>query len=435
MGQDHGLRKCDGGRRRHVQTPALRYADDRQEQPPMPDHAIPVPSITSVRTLFPGAEKGPYLDTAARGLLYSGARAAIDAILDAQQDGTLDKKQVFKATEDARALFAELIRCEADEVAYTRNITDGIAAFAAALPWQHGDNVIVCDTLEHPANLFPWYGLRDRFGVTVRTVEQDNGVIPLDRLIAAIDGRTRAVSVSSVSFAPGFRFPVAELGRVCRSRGVLLMVDAAQSIGVIDTDVNAWQVDALSASGQKGLMTLYGIGFLYIRRAVAETLSPVYVSRFGVDLGDGHEAEAGDLAHYRLSAGARRFDVGNYNYTAAAAAGASIRLLLELGPRRIEDHVMALAHRFAVRMTEIGLPVFGGVSNAHASHIVTVGRALGSAHDSTGDADMAGLYDHLTENGVRLGVRRDLLRFSFHLYNNDADIDRVVSLCQAWMNR
>jgi selenocysteine lyase/cysteine desulfurase len=398
----------------------------------MPDHTPPAPTLASVRSLFPGAGKGPYFDTAARGLLYSGARSAIDAILDAQEDGTLDKKKAFDATETTRALFAQLIKCEPDEVAYTRNITDGIAAFAAALPWQPGDNVVVCDTLEHPANLFPWYGLRERFGITVKTIAQDNGLIPLDRLIAAIDDRTRAVSVSTVSFSPGFRFPVADLGRHCRARGVRLIVDAAQSIGIIDTDVNAWQVDALSASGQKGLMTLYGIGFLYVRRTVAEAMAPVYVSRFGVDLGEGHEAEGGDLANYRLAAGARRFDVGNYNYTAAAAAGASIRLLLDLGPQRIEDHVMALAHRFAVRMTEIGLPVFGGVSNAHASHIVTVGKALGSAHDSTGDADMAALYDYLTANGVRLGVRRDLLRFSFHIYNNEADIERVVSLCEAW---
>ena len=391
------------------------------------------PYLATVRSLFRGAENGPYLDTAARGLLYSGARSAIDAILDAQEAGTLDKKQAFDTVETTRALFARLIKASPDEIAYTRNITDGIAAFAAALPWRPGDNVIVCDTLEHPANLFPWHGLARKFGITVRSVAQDHGAIPLAGILEAIDARTRVVSVSTVSFAPGFRFPVAALGQACRARGVLLIVDAAQSIGIIDTDVTAWQVDALSASGQKGLMTLYGIGFLYVREAVAATLDPVYVSRFGVDLGDGHEAEAGNLSQYRLAKGARRFDVGNHNYVAAAATGASIRLLLDLGPAAIEAHVMALAHRFATRMTEIGLPVFGGVSNALASHIVTVGRALGEAHDASDDAEMAGLYAYLTEHGVRLGIRRDLLRFSFHIYNNDADIDRVVSLCQAWM--
>jgi selenocysteine lyase/cysteine desulfurase len=401
----------------------------------MPDITPIPPSIAAARACFPGTESGPYLDAAARGLLYSGARAAIDAMLDDQMAGTLDKKKTVETTEITRAAFAELINAHPDEIAYTRNITDGIAAFAAALPWKPGDNVVVCDSLEHPANLFPWYGLARKFDIEVKTVDQDHGSVPLDRLIGAIDGRTRAISVATVSFAPGFRFPVAELGRVCRERGVLLMVDAAQSIGIIHTDVEAWQVDALSASGQKGLMTLYGIGFLYVRQAVAEGLDPVYVSRFGVDIGDGHEAQAGDLTHYRLAPGARRFDVGNHNYLGAAAAGASIRLLLDLGPKRVEAHVMALSHRFAARMTEIGLPVFGGVSNNQASHIVTIGHAMGDAHDATSDTDMASLYDHLTANGVRLTVRRNLLRFSFHLYNNDADVDRVVSLSEAWLKR
>ncbi len=397
--------------------------------------AISTISFSAVPGLFPGVMTSPYLDTAARGLLYAGARAAIDAMLDQQAAGALDKKQAFATAETTRALFAKLIRCAPHEVAYTRNVTDGIAAFASALPWRSGDNVVLCAELEHPANLFPWYGLRERFGIEVRNVAAVDGAIPLRGLVDAIDARTRVVTVSAVSFAPGFRFPVAELGRVCRSRGVLLAVDAAQSIGIVDTDVGAWQVDALAASGQKGLMTLYGIGFLYVREAVAETLAPAYVSRFGVELGDGHEADAGDPANYRLARGALRFDVGNHNYTGAAAAGAAIRLLLDLGPGAVEAHVMGLAHRFALGMTQIGLPVFGGVSNALASHIVTVGEVVGAGHDSVDDPRMASLHDYLAEHGVRLGIRRGLLRFSFHVYNTEADVDRVVVLCRDWLAR
>ncbi len=186
--------------------------------------------------------------------------------------------------------------------------------------------------------------------------------------------------------------------------------------------------------GQQGLMTLYGIGFLYVRGAMAETLDPVYLSRFGVDLGDSHEAESGDAAAYRLAPAARRFDAGSHNYT-AAVAGASIRLLLDLGPKQVEGHVMALAHRFAMRMHEIGMPVFGGVSNAHASHIVTIGRTLGAEHDSFANADMARLYNVFVASGVRLSIRRDLFRFSFHIYNNEPDIERFVGLCENWLAR
>jgi cysteine desulfurase/selenocysteine lyase len=388
-------------------------------------------TFATVRNLFPGALAGPYLDVAARGLLYPGGRAAIDAMLDQQSAGTLDKKAVFAKVEETRALFAALIRATPDEIAYTSNVTDGIATFAAALPWQTGDNVVLCDSLEHPANIFPWYGLGPKFGVEVKSVPQHRGAIPLDRILAAIDERTRVVTMATVSFAPGFRAPVAELGRHCRERGVLLIVDAAQSIGILDTDVNALQVDALAASTQKGLMALYGLGFLYIRAELADRLEPVYLSRFGVDLGDGHEAASGDAAAYRLAKEARRFDVGNYNYMAAAGVCESIRLLLELGPRKVEDHVLALAKRFARQIEGIGLPVYGRANDA--SNIVMIGKTLGFEHDSSTDAEMTGLYDHLTANGVRLGIRRDLLRFSFGIYNNEDDVERVVSLCQDWV--
>jgi cysteine desulfurase/selenocysteine lyase len=388
-----------------------------------------------VRESFPGTRTGPYLDVAARGLLYDGARAALDAYLEQNAAGTLDKGKLFAAVEKTRGLFASLIRATPDEIAFTRNVTDAIATFAASLPWRPGDNVVVCESLEHPANIFPWHGLARRFGITVKRVAQDNGHIPLDGILAGIDEATRVVAVSAVSFAPGFRFPLADLGAECRRRGVLTIVDGAQSVGMIDTDVKALGIDALAASAQKGLMALYGIGFLYVRKELAQTLDPIFLSRFGVDLGDRHEASAGDAGAYKLAAGARRFDVGNYNYAAAVAVAPSLELLLELGTREVEAYLRGLAHDFANGMIDAGLPVFGGRPGNLNSHIVTVGSALGCEHDSAGDRDIADLYAFLGENGVRLGVRRDLLRFSFHIYNNQDDVARVIDLAGQWSRR
>jgi cysteine desulfurase / selenocysteine lyase len=384
-----------------------------------------------VRARFPGTRTGPYLDVSARSLLYDGARAALDAYLDQNATGSLDKGALFAGVEKTRGLFASLIRAEPDEIAFTRNVTDGIATFGASLPWRPGDNVVVCESLEHPANIFPWYGLSKRLGITVKNVPPDNGHIPLEGILAKIDAATRVVAVSAVSFAPGFRFPVAELASECRRRGVLSIVDGAQSVGVIDTDVKALNLDALATSTQKGLMGLYGVGFLYVRKEVSQTLDPVFLSRFGVDLA-GHEASAGDAASYRLAGGTRRFDVGNYNYPAIIAVGPSIELLLGLGSKGVDDFVCGLANDFANGMLDAGLPVFGGRPGPLNSHIVTVGKALGSDHDSAADKEMSDLYAFLIAHGVRLGIRRDLLRFSFHIYNNQADVQRVLDLVRQW---
>jgi selenocysteine lyase/cysteine desulfurase len=388
--------------------------------------------FAEIRKEFPGTQDGPYFDISARCLLYGGARRAFDAYLDRNGRGTLDKKAMFDGVETARRLYAKLIGAEPDEIAFTRNVTDGIASIAAALPWKTGDNVVLCESVEHPANIYPWHGVARRAGVEVKSVDPENGHIPIDAILAKADAKTRAISVSSVSFSPGFRLPMAELGAECRRRGILLVVDGAQSIGVLDTDVHALKIDALAASTQKYLLSVYGMGFLFIRRELAETLDPVFLSRFSIDLGDSHEAGAGDTSDFKLAPGARRFDVGNYNYPAVMAIVESLKLLHELGSAAIEEHVCGLAREFSTKMRDAGIPVFGEKSNAPASHIVAIGSALSDNHDGTGDPEMADLHDYLVANGVRLGIRRGLLRFSFHLYNNSDDIDRAVALARKW---
>jgi cysteine desulfurase / selenocysteine lyase len=390
------------------------------------------PRFERLRAEFPGTKDGPYLDVSARCLLYSGARKAIDSYLDDNGMGTIDKAALFTAVEKTRGLYARLIGATADEIAFTRNVTDAIATIAAALPWKAGENVVLCESIEHPANIFPWHGVAKRTGISIKSVAGKDGHIPVDTIVAAIDKGTRVVAVSSVSFAPGFRTPLAELGAACRTRGVLLVVDGAQSVGVLDIDVKSMNIDVLATSSQKYLMGLYGLGFLYVRQDLAETLDPIMLSRFSVDLGDQHEGSAGDASAYVLLKGARRFDVGNYNYPATVAVGASLQLLLDLGPKDVEAYVCGLTREFADRLLDLGLPVYGGRTNRAGSPIVTVGNMLSTDHDAKGDREMMELHDFLVAKGVRLGVRRGLLRFSFHLYNNRADIDFVVDLVRQW---
>src|SRR5882757_8292089 len=390
--------------------------------------------FAAVRHRFAGTQRGPYCDVAARGLMSDASRTAMEQYLDQATQGTINKAALFAAAEKARGLYASLVGTDAENIAYTRNVTDGIATFAASLDWRPGDSVILCEELEHPANIYPWYGIGRKFGITVRNVRQDRGAVPVQRIVDTIDASCRVVAVSAVSFAPGFRLALAELAAECHRRGVLLVVDAAQSIGVVATDVNALDTDVLAASTQKGLMALYGLGFLYVRPELSATMQPVYLSRFGVAQ-DGHEASLGDPANARYAAGAQRFDVGNFNFPAAITVAPAIELLLTLGPRAVEDHVFGVARHFADRMLGIGLPVYGGRPGAQSSHIVTVGHSLGYDHDAAGDLEMSKLYQHLVANGVRLSIRRDLLRFSFHIYNNRDDVDEVVRLSEQWLHQ
>jgi selenocysteine lyase/cysteine desulfurase len=199
---------------------------------------------------------------------------------------------------------------------------------------------------------------------------------------------------------------------------------------VLENDVARLNIDALAASTQKGLLGLYGMGFLYCRREAAEQLQPAHLSRFGVDLGDASEADLGSF-EYRLAGGARRFDLGNYNFTAAVNADVTLQYLARFGSPAIERYVLGLSHRLARGLMALGLPVSGGEPGAHLAHIVTVGT-MSKGHDSTSDARMQTLHDHLSAHRVRLSIRRGVLRFSLHLYNTERDVDRVLALAEEW---
>lgn len=390
-----------------------------------------VPSITSTAVTgahrdFPATEHLTYMDVAARCVMPRCVRQAIDAHLDQRMLEGGNKPKFFELVEETRSRFATLIHADPDEIAITKNVSEGLNMVATGLDWHPGDNVVLCPELEHPNNVYPWLNLR-RLGVEVRSVPARAGVISADDMLARADTRTRVLTASSVTFAPGFRTDIDALGRACRDRGILFVVDGAQSVGVLATDVRRSCIDALSVSTQKGLLGLYGMGFLYCRREWAEQMRPAYLARFGVIVGEGHEAAMGGF-DFRLQPSARRFDLGNYNFLAAAGANAAIRYLQGWGADAVEAYVVGLAHALARGILELGLPVCGGTPGAHLAHIVTVGRLGSGGHDSTEDPRFAALYKHLIENRVRLSIRRGILRFSLHVHNASRDVERVLDL-------
>jgi selenocysteine lyase/cysteine desulfurase len=387
-----------------------------------------------VRARFPGASEGIYFDVALRGLIPLAAAAAAHAHVDEALHARPRKDAHRALVEHCREMLARLIGAEADEVAITKNVSEGLNLFASSLPWAPGDNVVFCPELEHPNNVFLWYNLRKVRGIEVRAVEADDGRIAVERFAAAADGRTRLLTVAHVSFSPGFVTDVRAIAEVAHARNALLLVDAAQSVGSIRCDVRELGIDALTVATQKSLLAFYGMGFLFVRRALAESLVPAHVARYGMDMG----VEAGETARtggdaLPYAAGARRFDLGNYNYLGAQAAEASLALIESIGPARIEMHLRALATRLVEGLLELGLPVAGGAPGPHLGHIVAVGRSGGGHHDTADDPALNDLYRHVTVNGVRLSIRRGVLRISLGLYNDVSDVDRFLSLVRAWV--
>jgi len=285
---------------------------------------------------------------------------------------------------------------------------------------------VLCVEREHPNNIYIWMHLAKRYGIKITPVESRNGYIHAEDVLAVLDEKTRMVSVSSVSFHPGLRIDLDAVSAVCERRNIFLLVDGVQSAGIQHFDMRQTPISAMAVSTQKGLLGLYGMGFLYCRADWAERLEPVYLARFGVDLGDAHEA-AVNTDHYQLMKGALRFDLGNYNFAGAAAVDRSLQMILELGTQNIEQHTTAVTKRLAEGLADYGLPVVGWPYGLQFANMVTI------SPDDTAPEFNNRLGDALTQEGIKFSVRRNALRFSSHFYNTHDDADRVIDAVRRFL--
>ncbi len=387
-------------------------------------------SIEAFRNGFPALRRGAYLSICDKAILHDDVRAAVDAFLDGMAGGAATRVGHETHVTAARAAFAGMTGAKAHEVAFGRNVSDGINAVVSAMDWKDGDNAVVCLALEHPNNVYPWLRLKRR-GVELRDVPAADGRIDHAAMIEAMDAGTRMVSCASVSFAPGYRADLARIGAAARRNDSLFLVDGVQSAGILMHDFEAENVDAFATSTSKGLLGIYGAGFLYVSDRWAGRLEPAYLSRPAV-AADNDDASAIGGYDYRLQPGARRFEVGSYNLAGAYAVDASLGLLHAVGAAAIEAQALGVAESLREALSAAGVPVSRPAEAAKSSHIVTAGPLDAGGHGFSTTPWVEPLSARLAEAGVVHTVRRGQLRFATHGYNTEADADLVRAALAGW---
>lgn len=390
-------------------------------------HTRDTAPFETFRGLFPAVKRAVPLSICDKMILADPVRAGVDRFMDKLALSTADRVQHEVLVESGREKFARLMNVAPENIAVMRNVSDGINALANALRLQPQDNVVIATGIEHPNNIYPWLRQREN-GVELRDVACVQGRIDYDALMAACDENTRVLSVASVSFAPGYRTDVTRLAEFCNTRDIFLVVDGVQSCGVLHHDLSAEGVGAFATSTSKGLLALYGYGFMYVAPRWLSRLNPVYLSRTGVDVGNGDASAMGER-HYTVHKDARRFELGSYNLAGAYAVDAALDLLLELGSKAVEDHVLALADILREGLVARGYSdVCMPEDDYERSHIVTMGKLDNGGHGFSHDDVITKLSVVLNENNIIHTVRRGQLRFGIHAYNNQADIDAVLAL-------
>ena len=371
------------------------------------------------RDQMPVTRQWAYFDHAAVAPLSAPAADALRDYTDvAASCGDVKWLEWSAKVESLRGLTAELIHCEKDEVALVPNTTAGINFVAGGYPWQSGDNVVLPEG-EFPSNHYPWLNLASR-GVDVKVVPRREGRVDVDDLIAAIDGRTKIISVSWVGYASGFRIDLPRLVDRAHDRGVLVFVDAIQGMGMHPLDLRTCDVDFLSADGHKWMLGPEGGGVAMIRRRHLPLLRCENVGWASVR--NAHLFAAGEL---ELREDAARYETGSANMPGLMAFAASLELFVAVARQHGDD---AISRRVLERASLLrrlivergGKLLFENTPfEIHGSGIVTF------SVDGESPADFR---SRAIENGVVVSCRGGGVRASVHVYNDDADLLRLADL-------
>lgn len=316
---------------------------------------------------------------------------------------------------------ARLIGATSDEIAIVENATVAWNLAFGSIRFEAGDTILTTEA-EYASNFIMYLKARREHGVELVVVPSaETGQIDVAALAAAVDERTRLISISHVPTNGGLVNPAEAVGAVARDAGVPFLLDACQSVGQLEIDVEALGCDFLSATGRKFLRGPRGSGFLYVRRGILDDLEPPMV--------DLHGATWTTADRYQLLPNARRFENWEFNYASVLGLGAAVEEALQWGVAAIEERVVELGASLRTKLSEAGFETFDVGSRLCA--IVTT---------MVPNRDPAEVRDLLFEAGINVSVtgvdttridaeRRglpDLIRLSPHYYNTEEELDAAV---------
>lgn len=366
-----------------------------------------------IRDSFPAARKFTYLNTAAIGPMPTVALEAVTAQLaEVVNSGSDNIREWLKTKERVRELVASMLGVRANDIAWTRNTSDGFCAAAAGMTWRSGDN-IVSFANEFPANFYPWRTVRDRFGVELRLCLERNGRVDIEELCSMIDDRTRLVSVSAVQYASGHLLDLERIGRAVRRRDALFAVDIIQAFGAMPIDLPGQYVDIAAGAGYKWLCAPEGCGIFYLNERASQRIKPGAYGWTAVE-------EAWDFAdrEQAFRGGASVWETGMGGTALLCGLEASLRLLISAGLERIAAYLRELTDFLCEIIPASRYEIVSPRSEMERSQIVSLRPVNGMTADE--------IEVHLAREQVNVSSRAGSIRVAPHFFNSFEDIERFA---------
>jgi selenocysteine lyase/cysteine desulfurase len=367
--------------------------------------------IRTFRAQFPIAGRRSYLYNGALTPTADPVRRELDRWTRDWQLDPIARYDNFEPELDSlRDAFARLVGADPDEIAVTDNTSRASNLVVSCLRTRPGSNVVIDDTT-YPSAAYPWPAMTDH---ELRRVEASSSADPLDAVGSQVDDETVAVCVSHVSPESGFRHDLAPLAALAHQHGAVLVVDAAQTTGVVPIDVAAEGVDALVTTAMKWLLGPPGIGLAYVSRVLLDDAPVQQVGYMGVDLEMSEDWPMTEMPPLRNDG--RRLELGLPALMGLGPARAGIELLEQVGIPVIEQRVAELVNTAIAGLLERGVRVRTPTDAARRAGVIAI------EHDSAVE-----LAAHLRANGVDIGgYPWGVARIDPHAFNDEDDIAALL---------
>jgi selenocysteine lyase/cysteine desulfurase len=300
-----------------------------------------------------------------------------------------------------------------DDIALVKNTSEALSFVAYGLDWHTGDNIVSSDQ-EFPSNRIVWQSLANQ-GVQFREADLASTPSPEDALFALVDANTRLISISSIQFASGLRLDLDRIGKFCQQHNILFCVDAIQSLGAVEFDVQACQADFVMADGHKWMLGPEGLGVFYTTPTAREKLRLTQYGWHMMQNTHNYENKPWDIHPT-----AQRFECGSPNMLGIHAFSASLSLLLELGMLAVESSILENSNYLMDCIKQRSDLTLLTKQDAQLQSGIVVFKHKTIATET--------LYAHLQENGVVCAMRGGGIRFSAHFYNSTDELQRAITL-------
>jgi selenocysteine lyase/cysteine desulfurase len=364
------------------------------------------------RADFPVASMQTYLNSAAIHPMSVPSSRALQEHIAFRLKGGGEGRADFgeEQQKDLKRRFAALIGAKPNEIAFVQNTSDGENIVVMGMDLPHRGGNVVLDELHFETSLYMYKSLEAK-GLELRVVKHRDWAIDIGDMERAIDRNTRLVSMALVSNVNGYLHDAKAISDLAHAHGAYVFADMVQAAGAVPVDVRAMGIDFGSTATYKWLMGERGFGFLYVREDLQDTVVPT--TRYG-------HRQITNFDRVGITweplPGAAKYETGTFPNSLALCSYTSLQYIEKLGLANIQAHARRLTDRLQKELPAMGYsPV---TPKANETPIVAFQlKDVAATQKRLRDAAIAAT---IIENEKRL-------RLSVSVFNNDDDIDKVVS--------